>query len=81
MILRYFLDLGEAEIAETLGVHIGTVKSQLAKARATWPPREGSAREAGMPDDFDAYLRRCLPRRGRPVGSSSGDLEKSAVRA
>ena len=33
VVLRYYLDLGEAEIAETLGVNVGTVKSQLAKAR------------------------------------------------
>ena len=31
--LRYFLDLGEDEIAQTLGINVGTVKSQLAKAR------------------------------------------------
>ena len=35
VILRYVLDLGEREIAETLGCSQGTVKSQLAKARAT----------------------------------------------
>jgi RNA polymerase sigma-70 factor (sigma-E family) len=33
VVLRYFLDLPEAEIAEVLGTHVGTVKSQLAKAR------------------------------------------------
>jgi RNA polymerase sigma-70 factor (sigma-E family) len=33
VVLRYFLDLGEVEIAQTLGVNVGTVKSQLAKAR------------------------------------------------
>jgi RNA polymerase sigma-70 factor (sigma-E family) len=33
VVLRYYLDLGEAEIAQTLGVTVGTVKSQLAKAR------------------------------------------------
>ncbi len=41
VILRYFLDLGEAEIAETLGVHIGTVKSQLAKARRNLAAKGG----------------------------------------
>jgi RNA polymerase sigma-70 factor (sigma-E family) len=35
VVLRYYLDLPEAEIAETLGVAPGTVKSQLAKARKT----------------------------------------------
>jgi RNA polymerase sigma-70 factor (sigma-E family) len=35
VILRYYEDLPEAEIARTLGCAVGTVKSQLAKARAT----------------------------------------------
>lgn len=35
VVLRYFEDLPEAEIAETLGCSRGTVKSQLSKARAT----------------------------------------------
>ena len=33
VLLRYYLDLPEVEIAETLGTRVGTVKSQLAKAR------------------------------------------------
>lgn len=33
VVLRYYLDLSEADIAETLGTSPGTVKSQLAKAR------------------------------------------------
>ncbi len=33
VVLRYFLDLGELEIASVMGVNVGTVKSQLAKAR------------------------------------------------
>ncbi len=34
VVLRYFEDLPEAEIAETLDCSVGTVKSQLHKARA-----------------------------------------------
>ena len=34
VVLRYYVDLPEAEIADTLGCSPGTVKSQLAKARA-----------------------------------------------
>lgn len=34
VVLRYFEDLSEAQIAETLGISTGTVKSQLNKARA-----------------------------------------------
>ncbi|MDI1465027.1 SigE family RNA polymerase sigma factor [Catellatospora sp. KI3] len=32
LVLRYFDDLSEAQIAETMGVSVGTVKSQHAKA-------------------------------------------------
>ena len=35
VVLRYYEDLPEAEIADTLGCSLGTVKSQLSKARAT----------------------------------------------
>jgi RNA polymerase sigma-70 factor (sigma-E family) len=34
LVLRYFEDLSEAQIAEAMGVSIGTVKSQAAKALA-----------------------------------------------
>ncbi len=34
VVLRYFEDLPEVEIAETLDVSVGTVKSQLSKARS-----------------------------------------------
>lgn len=33
VVLRYYGDLSEAEIADTLGCSVGTVKSQLSKAR------------------------------------------------
>lgn len=35
VVLRYWDDLAEADIAAALGCSVGTVKSQLAKARAT----------------------------------------------
>jgi RNA polymerase sigma-70 factor (sigma-E family) len=35
VVLRYYEDLPEADIADVLGCAVGTVKSQLSKARAT----------------------------------------------
>ena len=35
VVLRYYEDLSEADIADTLGCSVGTVKSQLSKARAS----------------------------------------------
>jgi RNA polymerase sigma factor (sigma-70 family) len=45
VVLRYYLDLSEADIAATLGTSAGTVKSQLAKARRTL------ARDSGLHTD------------------------------
>jgi RNA polymerase sigma-70 factor (sigma-E family) len=44
VLLRYYLDLRESDIADTLGTKVGTVKSQLAKARRNL---EKSLAEAG----------------------------------
>jgi RNA polymerase sigma-70 factor (sigma-E family) len=52
MVLRYYEDLSEAEIAATLGVTRGTVKSQANKAMASLRARLGVTRpEGGAPDD------------------------------
>lgn len=45
VVLRYYEDLPEAEIARILGCAVGTVKSQLSKARATLAQGLGAARE------------------------------------
>jgi RNA polymerase sigma-70 factor (sigma-E family) len=43
--LFYYADLSESEVASTLGCSVGTVKSQLAKARATLARRLGEEPE------------------------------------
>lgn len=44
VVLRYFEDLPESDIAAVLGCSVGTVKSQLSKARATLAQRLGDLR-------------------------------------
>jgi DNA-directed RNA polymerase specialized sigma24 family protein len=44
-VLRYYEDLPEAEIARILGCAVGTVKSQLSKARATLAEAMGETEE------------------------------------
>ena len=41
VILRYYRDLSEADVAEALGCSVGTVKSQLSKARSSLGRRLG----------------------------------------
>jgi RNA polymerase sigma-70 factor (sigma-E family) len=48
VVLRYYLDLSEADIAATLGTSPGTVKSQLAKARAHLAELLGEQHEQRM---------------------------------
>jgi RNA polymerase sigma-70 factor (sigma-E family) len=47
LVLRYWLDLDQAEIAETLGVAVGTIKATtsqaLAKLRTAWPDEEADS--------------------------------------
>ncbi len=47
VVLRYYEGLSEAEIAETLGVSAGTVKSQASKALASLRRRLGPVFEGG----------------------------------
>jgi RNA polymerase sigma-70 factor (sigma-E family) len=47
LVLRYWLDLDQAEIAETLGIAVGTVKATtnqaLTKLRTLWPAEEAES--------------------------------------
>lgn len=47
VVLHYLEDLPAAEIAEVLGIAVGTVKSQLAKARAKLETQLGSSLQGG----------------------------------
>jgi len=49
VVLFYYADLSEAEVAATLGCSAGTVKSQLAKARATLARHLGSDSDGSTP--------------------------------
>jgi len=52
LVLRYFCDLPEAEIADALGCSTGTVKSQASRALAKLRETSGAARQgAGMADE------------------------------
>ncbi len=47
VVLRYYADLSEADVARAMQCSVGTIKSQLAKARASLSERLG---EAGRPE-------------------------------
>jgi RNA polymerase sigma-70 factor (sigma-E family) len=51
VILRYYEDLPEAQIARVLGCTVGTVKSQLAKARSSLADALGDLGPEGMVRD------------------------------
>jgi RNA polymerase sigma-70 factor (sigma-E family) len=55
LVLRYFDDLPEAEIADVLGCSVGTVKSQVARAlarlRQATQPEAAASRPGGTGDD------------------------------
>ncbi len=56
VVLRYYADLSEADVAQALGCSVGTVKSQLSKARATLArllsdENEGGGRRGGASED------------------------------
>ncbi|WP_141999787.1 SigE family RNA polymerase sigma factor [Amycolatopsis cihanbeyliensis] len=62
IVLRYYEELSEAEIAESLGVSQGTVKSQASKAIASLrtklqaeeePPAAGDTARKGRESEFD----------------------------
>lgn len=49
VVLYYYADLSESDVAGAMGCTVGTVKSQLAKARATLAVRLDSPEEEGSP--------------------------------
>ena len=51
IVLRYYEDLPEAEVAEILGVSVGTVKSQASRALASMRARVGDRPELSREED------------------------------
>ena len=51
IVLRYYEDLPEAEVAEILGVSVGTVKSQASRALASMRARVGDRSELSREED------------------------------
>jgi RNA polymerase sigma factor (sigma-70 family) len=63
LVLRYYLDLSEAEIAETMGVSRGTVKSTTSRALAALAGKIGE--EEALAGPKTAFATRSAPRRAR----------------
>jgi RNA polymerase sigma-70 factor (sigma-E family) len=57
VVLRYYEDLAEADVAAALGCSVGTVKSQLSKARATLARRLAEPTEPVRHDELDRSRR------------------------
>lgn len=51
VVLRYYADLSQSDMAETMGCSVGTVKSQLAKARAALSRSLGEGGSGGEAEE------------------------------
>src|SRR5262249_33584755 len=74
LVLRYYEDLSEAEIADALGVTRGTVKSTAARAPAKLRDHPGLRADAGLAAETELAANA-----GRAAGAGPDDAEVSAV--
>lgn len=79
LVLRFYEDLTEVEVARVLGVAVGTVKSQCARALTSLRTRlvEAGIEPAGPPSPRSDTLRPPLPER-RPLPESRASLSEGA---
>lgn len=65
VVLRHFLDLSEAEVADDLGVSVGTIKSTASRALATLRARLGETGTGNKTEEDETETTR-VQRGGRP---------------